>query len=112
MMNKEIEDFRILNDIEMEKEIENTRQIHLNEIEGNIKYNKIKLKNIIFNILLFIYILICLFFLKIGMIINDDDLKNCMKEDMENAINDVRIFFDEKFEKNKLKVQKKYEIIN
>jgi hypothetical protein len=111
-MNKEIEDFRILNDIEMEKEIENTRQIHLNEIEGNIKYNKIKLKNIIFNILLFIYILICLFFLKIGMIINDDDLKNCMKEDMENAINDVRIFFDEKFEKNKLKVQKKYEIIN
>jgi hypothetical protein len=46
------------------------------------------------------------------MNIDDDELKNCMKEDMENSINDVRIFFNDKIEKNKLKIQEKYEIIN
>jgi hypothetical protein len=36
MMNKEIEDLRKENNEEMEKEMENTRNIHLNEIEGKI----------------------------------------------------------------------------
>ena len=39
----------------------------------------------------------------------DEELINCMKEDMENSINDVRIFFTDKFEKFKENVKKNYE---
>lgn len=34
MKNKEIEEFKKINDEEMEKEVENTRQTHMNDIES------------------------------------------------------------------------------
>lgn len=36
MMNKEIEEAKIANDEEMNKEIENTREMHMSDIEGKI----------------------------------------------------------------------------
>ena len=87
MINKEIEESRKLNNEEMEKEIESTREIHMNDIESIIK-------------LLIKYI---------GMNYADEELISCMKEDMENSVNDVISFFKEKFENIKQKIEKRYE---
>jgi hypothetical protein len=40
----------------------------------------------------------------------DEDLINCMKEDMENSINDVIAHYNEKFQDISSKIKKRYEM--
>ena len=41
----------------------------------------------------------------------DEELISCMKEDMENSINDVITFYNEKFDNISHKIKKRYELI-
>lgn len=41
----------------------------------------------------------------------DEELIACMKEDMENSINDVVTFYNTKFETIENKIKKRYELI-
>jgi len=41
----------------------------------------------------------------------DEELISCMKEDMENSINDVIIHYNEKFENISSKIRKRYELM-
>jgi hypothetical protein len=92
-MIKEIEEARKLNNEELEKEIQNTKNFHMSEIESK--------KLIILKFFLLI---------KLDMGIADQDLIDCMKEDLDLSIRNVISQYNEKFIDISSKIKKRYEI--
>lgn len=96
-MNKEIETYKENHLMEMDEEINKLKEFHINEIKSF--ESKLYLCHINIKIITFI-----------GLVDSNPELIECLKEDMDIHISNLRADYEEKLEVEIFKIKKKYQM--